>query len=92
VLHRIRDVDIVAIDACFVEAIIEQEACGTDEWLAFDVFAVAGLFADQHEPGAWIARAEDGLRRVLVERTTAASSCCLAQGRQITMGGEKFCR
>ena len=40
------DVGFGAIDAGFFEGAIEHEPGGTDEWLAGQIFFVAGLFAD----------------------------------------------
>lgn len=79
VFHRVGDVDEVAIDTGFDEAAVEERASGSDEGVAFDVLAIAGGFADEHEARVRVALAEDGLRRVLVERASAAGAGGLAQ-------------
>jgi hypothetical protein len=61
-LHGVRDVDFVAVDAGLFETLIQKLACGTDEGLAFDVFAVSGLFADEDQSGARFAFSKNGLR------------------------------
>ncbi len=50
-LDGIGDVDVVAIDAGVGEAAIEKKSGGADKRRAFAVFTVAGLLADEDEPG-----------------------------------------
>jgi len=50
------------------------------------VFLVAGLFADQHDPGSLRAFAEHGLGRTLPERTGAAIGGLLAEGVEAAVG------
>jgi hypothetical protein len=88
-LDGIRDVDGVAIDAGLDEAAVEEQTGGADEGLAFDIFAVAGLFADEDEAGVRSACAEDGLRCVLVEGTSAAIARSLTQGFEGAALGEE---
>lgn len=49
VLHRIRDIDIVAVDARGIERVIEQTASGADEGSALLVLLVARLFTHDHD-------------------------------------------
>lgn len=89
VLDGIRDVDFVAVDAGFDEAVVEQQAGGTDKGLAFAVFAVAGLFADEDEAGRCIAGSKDGLRGIFKERTTLAGAGGLTEAFQIAAAGQE---
>jgi hypothetical protein len=65
--YGVGDVDLRAVDAGFDEGRIEQFACGANEWLAFEVFLIAGLLADQQDFGIGRAFAEDGLRAAFPE-------------------------
>jgi len=89
VLDGVGDVDFVAVDAGFGEAAVEQQAGGTDKGLAFAIFAVAGLFADEDEAGRCIAGAKDGLGGVFKERTTLAGAGGLTEAFQIAAAGQE---
>ena len=89
-LHRVGDVDLVAIDAGFGQRTVEHLAGRADEGMAGEVFLVAGLLADQHDGGVLRAFAEHGLRRVLVERAGAAMRGLLAERFEI-VGGSLAC-
>src|ERR1700756_1165206 len=75
----IGDVDLVAVDAGFIERAVEHLPGRTHERFAGKVFLVAGLLADQHYLRMLRALAEHGLRRVFPERTGAAAGRFLAQ-------------
>ena len=61
VLHGVRDVDVVAIDAGGVERAVEQLPRGSDEWVAGLVLLVARLFANDDHARARRSFAEDRL-------------------------------
>ena len=61
-----------ALDAGIVECAVEHLAGRPDEGFARDVFLVARLLADEHEPRVLRPFAEDDLRRVFVEIAGAA--------------------
>jgi len=65
VLHRIGDVDRVAVDASGRERIVEHSTGRPDERLAGDILVIARLFADENDLRRPTALAEYGLRRVL---------------------------
>ena len=71
------EVDVAAVDAGLGEGLTQDAARGPYEGLPGQVLLVAGLFADQHQPGAQVALAEDGLGRVLPEAATPAGPCGL---------------
>lgn len=81
-LHRIGDVDEVAVDTGFDQTAVEQMAGRPDEGLAGQVLAIARLLADEDQTRMRIAFSENSLRRVLIKRTAAASECCLAKSLQ----------
>jgi hypothetical protein len=74
VLHYIRDVDLLALNARVIERSIKELSSGTYEGTPLDVFAVAGLFADEHDLSRSRPFAEDGLRANFPEMTRAAAS------------------
>lgn len=80
VLHGIRDVDVLARDACGVEGAIEQLARRSDERPSCFILGVAWLFANDDHPCAARAFAEDGLGAELVEMAAATS---LSRGPQL---------
>lgn len=47
-LHGIRDVHFLAIDAGILEGFVEKLSSGADEWFAFEIFLTAGLLADEN--------------------------------------------
>ena len=77
--HGVGDVDLLAVDAGFLQCPVEHQPGGSDERFAGKVFLVAGLLADQHDLGMLRAFAEHGLRRILPEMTGAAVAGFLAQ-------------
>jgi len=72
VLHRIRDVDLVARDACSVNRLGEQAPGGADEGLSLEILLVAGLLAHEHEARAGASLREDDLRGILPELAAPA--------------------
>jgi hypothetical protein len=83
VLDRIGHVDIVAIDSGLLQTVVEEQACGSNEGLTLDVLTVAGLLADEDQSRVWLALSEDGLRRVLVERTAFTARGRFAERREV---------
>src|SRR5688572_24282041 len=69
VLHRVRDIDLVAVDARFLQRLVEQLSRRSHERLPLQIFVVAGLFAHEHHPGRAFAFAEDRLRPCFPQRT-----------------------
>src|SRR4051794_36140937 len=72
VLHGVRDVSGRAVDAGLLERLVEHAAGRADEGLPRLVLLVAGLLADEDDPGAGRALAEDDLRPGLPEGAGAA--------------------
>ena len=64
VLYRIRDVEMLPVDASGLERAVEQPARRTDEGQALLVLLVARLLADQHDARVRVAGAEHRLRGV----------------------------
>ena len=71
-LHRIRHVHEVSIDARGDQGFVENVARRSDERLAGAILLVSGLFADEHDRGAPGAGAEYGLRAGFPKVTRAA--------------------
>ena len=61
-LDGIGDVRDFPVDAGFLERLVEELSGGSDERASLQIFAVAGLLADEHEPRRAPTFAEDGLR------------------------------
>jgi hypothetical protein len=70
--YGVGHVDFAAIYFQFFEGAVEQFAGGTDEGAAFDVFVVAGLFADEDDFGGLGSFTEDGLGGIFVEGAALA--------------------
>src|SRR4030095_8216674 len=64
---------LLPIDTRFAERTVEQLSCWSHEWFAGLVLLVARLFADEHDARRSSPFPEHGLRRVRIERTTAAT-------------------
>src|SRR5690349_21040729 len=79
VLHRVRDVHIPAIDACFLEGPIEESARWADKRMTGAIFLISGLFTDQHDPGLLRPFAKNRLRADRPQMTATATHRCLAQ-------------
>jgi hypothetical protein len=50
VLDRVRHVGGGALDAGLFQRAVQQQSRRADERLALAILAIAGLFADQHDP------------------------------------------
>src|ERR1700674_224869 len=88
-LHRVRDVNLGAIDPRFFERAIEKLAGWTDEWFTRQIFLISRLLAQEHKRRAFRSFAENGLGSVSVERAgcaTSGSFCDNAQARRIRHG------
>jgi hypothetical protein len=72
--HGIRQIDIGHGQTSPGDGLAQQQAGGSHEWMPLQVFAVAGLFADEHHARAGAPFAEDGLRRVPEQRTARTIS------------------
>ena len=70
------DVGFGAIDASFFKGFVEHPAGGADEGFAFEVFFVAGLFADENNARVFGAFAEDRLGAGFPEGTGFALPGC----------------
>ncbi len=82
VLHRVSEVDVIAVEANGVERAIEQLARRPDEIVAEFVLDVPGLFADEHDACAARTLAEHGLGSALEQVAAAASLRCRPKLRQ----------
>jgi uncharacterized protein YecE (DUF72 family) len=85
VLHRVRDVDRLAVDARVVQRAVEQPPRRADERSPCEVLAVARLLADEHDVGVPVALAEHRLRAELVQvagRATGGSRAQRVEGRR----------
>jgi hypothetical protein len=85
-LYRVGDVNLRTVDAGLFQRAVEHLPRRSDERLAGEVFLVAGLLADQHDPGLLRAFAEHGLRRAFPEMTGAAIGGLLAEGFEAAGG------
>ena len=85
--HAVGDVGFGASDAGFFECFVEHAAGGADEWFAFEIFFVAGLFADENDAGMFGAFAEDGLGAGFPEGTGSALFGGGTQGFEVARGG-----
>ena len=83
VFHRVGDVNLAPIDACFLERPIEQFPGRAHKRFAGAVFLVARLLAHENNFRAGSAFAEDGLRPGFPQRTGAAFFGRDAQGFDI---------
>jgi len=72
VLHRVCQIERRAGKRGLGEDFVEQRARRTDERLAFAIFLIARLFADQHHARIGGTDARHGLRRVAPERAALA--------------------
>ena len=78
-LDRVGDVGPGAVDPGLFHAAVEQFAGRTDERMPGQILGIARLLADKHDAGVFRPLAEDGLRRVAVQRAGGAFSRRLAQ-------------
>ena len=82
--------DTKQFDMKIYERTIKQLARRPHKGLTGEVFLVAGLFGDQHDPGLLRAFAEHGLGGVFPERAGAATGGVLAQGFEAGHGVFRF--
>src|SRR4051812_1863092 len=64
VLHRVRDVNLLAVDSGILQGAVEDFSSRADEWFARDIFLITWLFPEQHQYRAFRTFAENGLGRV----------------------------
>jgi hypothetical protein len=79
VLDSVGDVHLGAIDAGRLERLVQHPAGRSDEGLALAIFAVAGLFADEHHSRLFGPFTEDRLGSSLVEVAGPTAGGGLAQ-------------
>jgi hypothetical protein len=72
VLHRIGHVNFITGNLRVLERSVEHAAGGPDKRLAFLVFDVAGLLANQHHTRRAGPRAKNGLGSIEIEITSFA--------------------
>jgi hypothetical protein len=72
VLHRVRYVDLIAVDPGTFQSLIQDASRGADERFPGEVLLISGLLADKHEASPDQTVTEDGLGRILVKRTASA--------------------
>jgi hypothetical protein len=74
VLDHIRHVDLAPVDPSLLQRPVEELSGRPDERVPFDVLAVPGLLADQHQLGSGRTFAEDGLGGVPPQATGLAAA------------------
>jgi hypothetical protein len=89
-LHRVGDIDLLPLDADLLHDPRQQLARRPDEWPSLQIFLIAGLLADEEGPGRRRPFAEDGLRRLGIERTPPAALGRPGQRGQIMPLGQKI--
>jgi hypothetical protein len=70
-LDDIRDEDILPIDSCCLECLVQERSGRADKWVARFVLNVAGRFAHQDHPGGRGSFSPDRLRRPRVQLAAA---------------------
>ena len=76
-LNGIRNVHLIARNAGFHQGFVEQSAGGSDEWMALQIFLIAGLLSDEDDLGVSGAFAKHGLCGALIKVTTRTALGCL---------------
>src|SRR5947208_16307634 len=90
-LDDVSDISFLAINACFFKCFVEQFAGRTNKRLAFEVFIVAGLLADEENFSLASAGAKDGLRAALIKVAGLAIGRGFAKCRQrFSIGNQIF--
>src|SRR6266542_2241783 len=79
--HRIRDIDLCAIDSGFFERLIHDFSSRSNERLTGDIFVISRLLSDEHHRCTLRAFAKDRLRGALVKMARLAIFRRLAQRR-----------
>src|SRR5687768_10113564 len=82
VLHNVRDIDLRAIDAGFVESAIEKLSSRTNKGSSLEVFAISWLLANEHDRRAGTPFTEYRLCSGLPERARSAAGGNGSQLRQ----------
>jgi hypothetical protein len=85
-LHGVGDEDLAAVEPRLLDGTVEHAPGRADKRLAFEVFLVARLLADQHQPGARGALAGHHLGGIFIERTARALCLRLRQRRERSVG------
>ena len=73
-LDHIGDVDLGAVDASFLESLIEDSPCWADKRMALSIFLIAGLLAHKHDRGRRFSFSEDSLGGIFPEIASPAAS------------------
>lgn len=89
VLYRIRDVDVVAVDARRVERVIEQPAGGANKWASLFVLLVARLLTDDDDARRSRPLAEHSLRPHLPQVAAPTPSGRSAKLRKSRVGRDE---
>ena len=63
-LDSVGHIDLLAVQACLSKRVIQQKPCRSDEWSAFAIFSIPGLFANEPHVCAWRPFTENRLRGV----------------------------
>jgi hypothetical protein len=71
-LDRISDIDGLSVDPNFSQCSIQNLTRWSDKGFAAQIFLIAGLFPEEHQAWSFRSFAEDGLGRLLIERTGLA--------------------
>src|SRR5262249_47489882 len=79
VFDRVRDVHLVAVDAGFVECLVEHASRGTDKRMTCGVFLVTRLLTDEHHLRTNGTFTEHRLRCVAPQLATATLIDCAMQ-------------
>jgi hypothetical protein len=88
-LHRIRDVDIRAINSSLFQCPAQQSACRTHEGMAGTIFLVAGLFADQDDASRGWTFPKYGLGRMAIQVAASARLRGVPQLIESGIGGNE---
>jgi len=92
VLHRIRNIRLLTIDASFNQRLVEKRACRADKGFAFEVFLIARLLAHEHHLRMTRPFAKHRLRSAQPQIAGFAIPCHIAELRQRRMGGNQLRR
>src|SRR5581483_4408414 len=86
VLHDVRDVDVVAFDPGRLQRAVEHATGRTHERMPLPILHVTRLLPEHHHRRRRWSLAEDGLRRVRVQRARMAARRLLAERRELGAG------
>src|SRR5215472_15141452 len=81
-LHCVRDVNSGAVDPCLAQCALEQASGWTHKWLARQIFPIARLLADEHDPRVGTAFTAYRLCCSVPQRTTATVAYAFGELRQ----------